>query len=320
MKYIITFLTCITMGLTADGKLGGVTYFDFLSADDSTAFNFQRQYFSYAVDMSDDIRFKVIFDVGRSWKQDNRFNTFLKKAQVDYKTSFGKVSMGLIGMNTYSIQENTWGYRFVEKSAIDKNEFSSTTDIGIEFSRSLIKNLNISLQVVNGEGYKQPQKDKYHKISFNAIYGEPKLNKNDGYNAGVVYSTEATDNDPINMISIFGGFSEKGVRIGAEYDQLGQGDAEENIISISANYAIRESLDAYIRYDLYDPDANYTYKQETYVEGDDKDKLSSNYIIAGILFNCGNGLSAAPNIRITSVENSVKDFTTEYKINFQFIF
>ena len=311
------------MGLAADGKLGGVTYFDFLSADDSTAFNFQRQYFSYAIEISDNIKFNVVFDVGRTNIQDEedaRLVAFLKKAQIDYNTSIGKVSIGLIGMNTYNIQEKNWGYRFIEKSAIDKNKFSSTTDLGFSFSKSLIDNLNMNLQVVNGEGYSAPQENKYHKISFNTTYGEAKLNNNEGYNAGIVYSTEATDNDPINMISIFGGFSEKGVRIGAEYDQLGQGDAEENIISISANYAIRESLDAYIRYDLYDPDANYTYKQETYVEGDDKDKLSSNYIIAGILFNCGNGLSAAPNIRITSVENSVKDFTTEYKINFQFIF
>ena len=36
--------------------------------------------------MSNDIRFKVIFDVGRSWIGDKRYNIFLKKAQVDYKT------------------------------------------------------------------------------------------------------------------------------------------------------------------------------------------------------------------------------------------
>ena len=131
--------------------------------------------------MSDDIKFKVISDVGRSWSDpESRLNIFLKKAQVDYKTSFGKVSMGLIGMNTYGVQEKNWGYRFIEQSAIDKYGFSSTADIGVGFSRSLIDNLNMSLQVVNGEGFKQPQLDKYHKISFNTTYGERKLNKNDG--------------------------------------------------------------------------------------------------------------------------------------------
>ena len=82
MKYIITFLTCITMGLTADGKLGGVTYFDFLSADDSTAFNFQRQYFSYAIEISDNIKFNVVFDVGRT-----NIGTVLDKEDAEKKAA-----------------------------------------------------------------------------------------------------------------------------------------------------------------------------------------------------------------------------------------
>ena len=60
----------------------------------------------------------------------------------------------------------------------------------------------MNLQITNGEGYKQPQGDKYQKISINATYGEQKLNKNDGYNAGVVYSTEATDSDPYHVFFI----------------------------------------------------------------------------------------------------------------------
>ena len=109
--------------------------------------------------------------------------------------------MGLIGMNTHAVQEKNWGNRFIEKSAMDKNAYSTSADLGIGFSRLLRENLNISLQMVNGEGYKKPQGDKYHKISFNATYGERKLNKNDGYNVGVVYSTEATDSNPTNMIA-----------------------------------------------------------------------------------------------------------------------
>ena len=54
MKKIIALISCITMGISADGKIGGVTYFDYVSRDDSTAFNLQRQYVSYAVKMSDD--------------------------------------------------------------------------------------------------------------------------------------------------------------------------------------------------------------------------------------------------------------------------
>ena len=305
MKNLIILLTCISVSMAVDGKIGGITYFDYSKTDDESAFNFNRQYFSYAVDMSDDIKFKVIFDVGRS-ATDSRLNTYLKKAQINYKTSYANISLGLIGMNTYGVQEKNWGYRFIEQSAIDRNKFSSTADIGVGFSRSLIDNLNMSLQVVNGEGFKQPQLDKYHKISLNATYGERKLNKNDGYNTGIVYSTEATDGDPTNMLSAFGGFSGMGLRIGAEYDMLTKGDTESSIISVSTNYNIMDNINVFARYDMYD--------KNTSVE---KDGLS--YLITGILLNCGNGLSVAPNMRIKSYD-SKSDSITEYKINLQFKF
>jgi len=305
MKNLIILLTCISVSMAVDGKIGGITYFDYSKTDDESAFNFNRQYFSYAVDMSDDIKFKVIFDVGRS-ATDSRLNTYLKKAQVNYKTSYANISLGLIGTNTYGIQEKNWGYRFIEQSAIDRNKFSSTADIGVGFSRSLIDNLNMSLQVVNGERFKQPQLDKYHKISLNTTYGERRLNKNDGYNTGIVYSTEATDGDPTNMLSVFGGFAGMGLRIGAEYDMLTNGSTESSIISVSANYNFMDNKDIFLRYDIYDGD--------TSVEED-----GSSYIITGILLSCGNGLSVAPNIRIESFEND-SDSKTEYKINFQFKF
>ena len=289
--------------MAADGKIGGITYFDFINRDDSTAFNFQRQYFSYAVDMSDDISFKVIFDVGRS-ETDSRLNTYLKKAQIDCEISCCIVSMGLIGMNTYNVQENNWVHRFIEKSAIDKYGFSSTADLGFGIKISLIDNLNMSLQLTNGEGYKQPQRDKYHKISFNATYGEKILNKNDGYNAGVVYSTEATDTI---MIGAFGGIAGMGLRLGAEYDMLTKGEAEFNIISITANYGIMDNIDAFLRYDISD-------------DNDSNNKNGNNYFITGIKLNCVSGLLIAPNMRITTYENRSIDAVKDYKINFQFKF
>ena len=319
MKNLIILITYITISLAAEGKIGGVTYFDYTNTEGKSAFNFSRQYFSFTGESSEKINYNIVFDVGRtnvgaaiiekdsSYKsEDTRLVVFLKKAQIDYKSSYGKVSMGLIGTNTYGVQEKNWGYRFIEKSAVDLYKYSSTADIGIGLSRLLIENLNLSLQIINGEGYKQPQGDKYHKISFNATYGESKLNKTGGYNAGIVYSTEATDSNPTNMISAFGGFSRMGLRLGAEYDMLTKGDTESSIISVSTNYNIMDNINVFARYDMYD--------KNTSVE---KDGLS--YLITGILLNCGNGLSVAPNMRIKSYDSKSDSFT-EYKINLQFKF
>ena len=44
----------------AEGKIGGVTYFDFSSKDKTSAFNFQRQYFSYGGEVSDKVNYKIL--------------------------------------------------------------------------------------------------------------------------------------------------------------------------------------------------------------------------------------------------------------------
>ena len=300
---IILLVVSITGFMFAEGKIGGVTYFDYSNTEKASGFNFQRQYFGYGGDVSDQVSFKILFDVSRS-DSDTRLTTYLKKAQVNYKSSFGKFNFGLIGMNTYAVQESNWGYRFIEKSAIDKNVFSSTADIGVGFSKSLIDNLNLSLQIVNGEGFKKPQGDKYHKIAFNATYGEGNLNKNDGYNTGLVYTTESTDTDAITMTSLFGGFAGMGLRLGGEYDMLTIGSVESNIISVSANYAVRDKIDIFARYDMID-------------DNDDTNKNVKNYLVAGIVLTCDGGISVAPNVRTTTYEN---DSLMEYKVNFQFKF
>ena len=320
MKKLLIVLSIIGF-MFAEGKISGVTYFDFSATDTKSAFDFQRQYFGYGGEVSDQVSYKILFDVGRtnvgaaviiekdtSYKsEDTRLIVFLKKAQINCKSSFGRFNFGLIGMNTYGIQESNWGYRFIEQSAIDKYKFSATADIGVGFSRSLIDNLNLSLLFVNGEGFKKPQGDKYHKIAFNATYGEGNLNKNDGYNAGLVYTTESTDTDPTTMASVFGGFAGMGLRLGGEYDMLTKWSGEYNIISVSANYTVRDNIDIFARYDMVDDNNN-------------TDKNGENYLITGIVLSCDGGISVAPNLRMVNYENTDKDSEMEYKVNFQFKF
>ena len=331
MKKILLVVS-ITGFMFAEGKIGGVTYFDYSSTEKASGFNFQRQYFGYGGDVSDQVSYKILFDVGRtnvgaaviekdtSYKsEDTRLVVFLKKAQINYKSSFGRFNFGLIGMNTYAVQESNWGYRFIEKSTIDKNGFSSTADLGIGFSRVLVNQLKMSLQVVNGEGYKNPQSDKYHKIAFNSTYGEHNLVKNSGFNAGVVYTTEQTDDKPNTMISLFGGFSGLGLRLGGQFNMLKEGGIESQIISVSSNYSVTDKLDAFVRYDMFDPNTDGIEQELHGFTITTERKDNSTYLIAGIQLSCGNGLLVAPNIRMESYEDDL-DSATEYKINFQFKF
>ena len=310
MKKIISLITILSLCLSNDGTISGVTYFDYTSSDDESSFNFKRQYFSYSIKKSDDLKFKVVFDVGRTDKidgEDNRLVTFLKKAQIDYMCEWWKTSLGIIGTNTYGVQEKNWGYRFIEKSPIDLNKFSSTADLGLGFSRTLLSNIHLSLQFINGEGYKKPQNDNHHKTSLNITYGESNISKNNGYNAGIAYSTENTDLEPITMTSLYGGYATNKLRFGLEYDILSNNGTEHTLSSVTTNFKYSDKINIFARYDLID-------------DNNEDDMNGENYLIAGLTLDCGNGFIIAPNVRIKSFENDSNENENEYKINFQFKF
>ena len=135
MKKHIIISLLLSLLFPYNGAITGITYFDYTYEKEGSAFNFNRQYFNYAIEMSNDMKFKIVFDVGRTSigtvescndtecqekAEDARLVVFLKKAQLNYKSNWGKTSLGIISTNTYGVQEKTWGYRFIEKSAMDK--------------------------------------------------------------------------------------------------------------------------------------------------------------------------------------------------------
>ena len=109
------------------------------------------------------------------------------------------------------------------------------------------------------------------------------------------------------MVSVFGGCAGNGLRVGGEYDVLTNSDGtKKTLLSISLNYGLKDDVDVFARYDMNDPNA-------------DVEKDGDNYLIAGVVLNCGSGLSIAPNMRMTSYEANANS-VTEYKINCQFKF
>ena len=108
-------------------------------------FDITRTYLQYTDNLSDNLFFKVRFDVYRT-ENDQRLGVFLKNSYVDWKCNPSNIfSLGLIGTNSYSTQENTWGNRFIEKSPLDKGKLTNTADFGIGYSHNF-SNLNFNIQ------------------------------------------------------------------------------------------------------------------------------------------------------------------------------
>ena len=273
------------------------------------SFAFDRVYFTYKNSISDDLAFKFQTDVGEVGSEE-RLTVYLKKAQVDWQSPVGKITLGMQGMNMFNVTEKNWGFRFIEKSPMDLHKFSASADMGVGVSGNF-NDISYSLLSTNGAGYKKEENDAFKKTSIQLVYGEKKLVKNDGFNIGTSLSFESYYDEGDYMESVmaaFGGYAGNGFRIGAEFDTKTDSKTElsEQIIAFYGSYKFTDDFEGLMYIDMYDLDT-------------DVDKNSETYIIAGLNYYPTKGLTIAPNVRMISFEDG-SDSETMFKMNFQFKF
>ena len=304
MKKIILTLSLFSF-LVCDG-ISGVTYFK--HADGT--FSLSRVYFTYDKTISDNLSFKFQTDVGQAANRvvalasgdlsySNVYEVYLKKAQLDWLIDEStSISMGMIGMNLFNIQEKTWGNRFILKSALDQFGWGPSADLGVGFTKEFNNSVSASLLITNGEGYKanMDEIDNHSRYSLQIVAGEKKLDKNDGNNFGLVFSN--VKNDKIR--GLFSGFSKDGLRVGLEYfirdkDIIDVAPAELNLNSLYANYIVNEKMTAFIRLDEVESEVNDILSMNTTVRN------------TGFIFNPTKGLSISPNY----YEEKVKYYDTQ---------
>ena len=343
MKNKMIVLSMIISSLFA-GEFGGYSIFEY----SNQAFEISRVYLQYTDDLADDLFLKIRYDVGRDGvDKDGRFVNYLKNAYVDWKRGEnGKFSFGMISTNSYGAQESTWGYRFIARSTADYHKFTNTADLGMGYSHKF-GDINISAQILNGEGYKSKQTDDYVSTYLRVMYGEAKLNKNDGYNIGLVMTQNngmsdnimelddegvecAGDNDPEgcnanygqnivttyadsdnkNLISLFAGWSKNNLRIGFDHNSF------ESWNSLSEMLETQTVQSLYVNYSISETmDVFMKYNSgEWWVEDDNGDDvLTKDQSIAwvGGVWNATNGLYISPNVII-------EDGSNDYRLTFMF--
>ena len=297
--------------LFADTNTSGKVFYNYsinLDEEKNNAFNMQRAYLTFANDVSETVSYKVTYDMGGN-EGGSVHTAFLKVAMVKWNNSLGDVSIGMQGLNMFKTMENTWGHRFVQKMPMDTYGFSSSADLGIGLTRGFGAILT-SVLVTNGGGYKNAESDSHKKFSFHAVFGEPRLNKNDGFNAGASFSIEPHDLDSTttantNVMGIFAGYGRPGFRGGLEFDTKQQNDITSQIICVYGTYKISNKLSLLARLDQ--------------VEGNTSVKEDGiQAIIAGVHCGLEKGLTVAPTFRMTTLEGGETE--NAIVVNFQFQF
>lgn len=310
-RSIAAAITLIFATLTygESGDLRGQVFYQFSHEFEDTltvnnAFEMQRVYLIYQQDISPNLTYEFRTDVTRG--VDGWLTAYLKNARLDWKTSLGKVTLGMQGMNVFNVQEKTWGHRYLEKTPMDKNKFASSADLGIGLARSMGDKLYLDAKITNGTGYKKAEDDKFKKLSVQVVWGGRDLSKADGFNAGgvVTYEPFEAGDDTVNITSViglFGGWSHSALRAGVEFNLESRSDASDprQIIVGYFTYAIHKKVAVLARVDMFS-------------RGSD----AETYGIFGIAITPETGLRITPNVRYLKADDS--DGSISLKVNLEF--
>jgi len=307
---LLIIIILLPISIFAESRVSGKVFYDYtLGLDDEqqNAFNVKRAYLTYVNRMDESLTYKVTYDMGSN-EAGSAHTAFLKVAMVEWKTKFGDMMLGMQGMNMFKTMENTWGHRFIAKMPMDTYGFSASADLGIGMKKTLGP-IFISSLITNGGGYKKLESDKYKKISMHAVYGETKLNKKDGFNAGMSLSYEPYEDDTdgtskrSHVLGIFSGYAGRGFRGGFEVDFKEQNEVLATIIGIYGTYKVNDKLSILSRY----------------VDKGEKGEGSETSIITGIHYSLTKGLIVAPTFRAFKVVGDEK-YEKTLVINFQYMF
>ena len=306
-KSYITLLIIFSSLIAQD--INGKVVFAYTDKEEAESFALKRAYLTFSKVISEELSVTIQTDVDpASSPQD----IYLKNAKADWKTLNGTVVIGLQGMNMFKIQEMNWGKRYLDKTVMDRFQYSSSADMGIGYYHSKDK-LHGSILMTNGTGFKKSEDDSHKKLSLQLIYGNSKLSKSDGFNVGAVFSHEPyeregevgipeqpTGEHTKKVFGFFGGYAKNNLRIGAEWNQLEDsglldGNYNDNLSSFYINYAFNSKNTLVMKHDMVsgNKDANYT--------------------LVAVEFAPTKGLNIAPNVRSDGDSNTLG-------VNFQFAF
>ena len=143
--------------VAGNGTLAGRAYFDLTTGlsdanEKEMTFEFRRIYFTYNMQMSDNIKGRFRTDVKQD--ADGKVRLYIKHAYADWKAAdVFSLRAGVQGTILYGDIEDVWGYRHIEKTLNDLYKVRSSADFGLSATFSLSDMISVKAMFSNGEGY-----------------------------------------------------------------------------------------------------------------------------------------------------------------------
>jgi len=297
----------LTLSMNAqEGDAFGKVFTNFNHDNDKNEFELKRAYLGYSYKVNDNFLTKITFDVGNN-SSGSAYTAFLKIASLSWKPmSNTTLNMGMIGTKNFKFMEKSWGKRYIEKSALDKEKWANSADLGVSLDYTVFDNFTIDGQILNGEGYKNTQdEDGLMRVGFGGTY---KLsNFSIRIFRDMMTEIETDINQEITTAAV--SYSNNGLNIGIETDMMENSnntpDMDKEIMSIYGSYKLLDKFTLFGRYDDYSSENSW-----------DED---GTYTIIGVETQLAKGVKAAANIRQTTNDvNDIKDNAFYLNLEYKF--
>lgn len=339
----IVFAQSESSDFKPSGKIWGVIFGDMIYKAQGDTLNFgksefakeeegviggklRRVYFGYDYNLSEQWFVRILFE-GSSGITSTQgdFTTKIKLGYLQYKFKENnlfpnaKMNVGLIPTPIFAFPEKAWGYRSIEKEALDLRGLGNSADQGASFESTFTKkgNSGYIIMLSNGYGTKPiTSKNLQYDLSLytNLLKNKLKLEFFANYfkNANDLQKTVTRG---------FASYSTDKFRLGFEVSKLFLEEMgmvqdvkqvkqlQPSIVSTFISPRIRDNIWAFLRYDYFNPDSNYD-SNFTYVNI--SENYNENLFIAGFQLEIHNKLEhkiqISPNIYVNAYERKNNSF------------
>lgn len=272
-------------------------------ANEKSGFDIKRALLGYNYQITPSLRAQLVIDGAAGKSSSGNYEVALRNAFIEWSDYGFIISAGQIGLTQFSLQENYWQHRYIEKSLQDLTGMSPSVDLGVSAEYKFNDIISADISLTNGEGYRKISKNNSNRYSLGVNFHFIDNFVFRGFASTYTNSEDIQETAPEgikvsrrneNTLGAFIGYQNKLLSAGVEYNYLfNKGFIKGQDFfgySVYTSYNFKEKWNVFARFDSTDSDtpSNFTYNWSI------NDK---NSFIGGVEFRPVKQLKIAPNIR-----------------------
>lgn len=285
----------------------------------------RRVYFGYDYNLAEQwsVRFLLEGNSGITTNK-NDFTTKIKLGYLQYKMNNSsifhnaKINVGLIPTPTFALPQKKWGYRSVEKEALDLRGLGSSVDQGVSIEGDFTEKgiFGYYVMVSNGVGSK-PEVNKnlqYHLSIFTHLFDDKLTLETfanyvkDKNNLNKVVTRQFISYNTDNFRFGFEGSKNFIEEFGTQNDISKTKELQPLLLSGFASTRLSKNIWGLIRYDYFDPDTKF---KSDFTYFDPAQNYNEHLFIAGLEIEIHNKdnhkISIFPNIYVNAYDKKKPD-------------